>query len=118
MRTGVIILILVFIFSKNNSFAQVNDPKFLLFKNNYFGKNFEPVLKPIGGTYRIQEEFSFTPPSLFAPVNKKPMFCRMEDNFSKRYNVVLQFRAGTDEQYRKMAFPEEIDKTKKTKLIE
>lgn len=32
--------------------------------------------------------------------NKKPVFCRMEDQIFKRCNVWILFRAGSDEQYR------------------
>src|SRR3954468_6998039 len=33
---------------------------------------------------------------------KKPMFCRMEDNLCKRFNVWIVMRAGSDEDYKKL----------------
>lgn len=33
---------------------------------------------------------------------KKPVFCRMEDNLYKRFNVWIVMRAGSDEEYKKL----------------
>jgi hypothetical protein len=35
-------------------------------------------------------------------LGKKPMFCRMEDNLHKRFNIWIVMRAGGDEEYRKL----------------
>ena len=36
---------------------------------------------------------------------KKPMFCRLEDNLCKRFNVWILFRAGSDADYQKLIAP-------------
>lgn len=75
------------------------------------------ILKP--GRQHQQLNFSSTPQSIAIINNsflkqtqsvKKPMFCRMEDNLHKRFNVWIVMRAGSDEEYKKLI--EEKDKLK------
>jgi hypothetical protein len=47
----------------------------------------------------IQNNYSFS--KIFLST-KRPMFCKMEDNLHKRFNVWIVFRAGLDEEYRKL----------------
>ena len=35
----------------------------------------------------------------------RPIFCRMEDHLYKRFNVWIVLRAGSDDDYRRLAFP-------------
>ena len=36
---------------------------------------------------------------------KKPMFCQLEDNLCKRFNIWILFRAGSDADYQKLIAP-------------
>lgn len=73
------------------------------------------ILKP--GQHPSQLNFSSTQlvkattsNSFLNPIQtgKKPMFCRMEDDLHKRFNVWIVLRAGSDEEYKKLI--EEKDK--------
>jgi hypothetical protein len=112
-----IVSFIIFLGACNNSYSQKNNPGFTAFKNNYFGRSFEPVFNFSNKTYLTKKDrtFEIIAPSLF---HKKPIFCRMEDKFCDRFNVWLQLRAGSDNDYRRLAFPENIEKTNRSKLIE
>ncbi|MBK7666801.1 MAG: hypothetical protein IPJ32_05265 [Sphingobacteriaceae bacterium] len=45
---------------------------------------------------------------------KKPMFCRMEDNLHKRFNIWIVMRAGSDEEYKKLIYEENKPKHEST----
>lgn len=92
--------------------AQQTGTSFLLFNNNYCGNNFKPVFALSGSSTLSRTENNF---KLLSP-QKKPVFCRMEDELCNTFNVCLQLRAGSDQDYRNLAFPEKIDK--RSKLIE
>jgi len=47
----------------------------------------------------FQNNYSF---SRIYVATKRPMFCRMEDNLHKRFNVWIVFRVGTDNDYKKL----------------
>ena len=67
------------------------------------------ILKP--GRQHQQLNFSSKPQSIAIVNNsflsptqsvKKPMFCRMEDNLHKRFNIWIVMRAGSDDEYKKL----------------
>jgi len=87
---------------------------FFLFESCFFGHaqkikfnfpTFKSQLHPkeiffsSGDRHFIQSNFSFS-----KEFNSKirPMFCKMEDNLHKRFNVWIVFRAGTDDGYRRL----------------
>lgn len=111
MKSGssIACLVLVFLY-KANSFAQTRDPKFTSFQNYYLAKQFEFKFYYNRPTALAIKSSSFT---LQTPNLKKPIFCRMEDNISDRYNFIFQIRAGSDEHYRSLAFPERVEKRKR-----
>jgi hypothetical protein len=97
------------VFIVTRSYSQVSDPQFTDFKKSRFHKMFYPVFRTSGPTF-IEKNLSFKPGN---PVGRKPVFCQMEDHISSRYNFVLQLRAGSDEHYRSLAFPERVEKRKR-----
>jgi hypothetical protein len=106
------VLMVFIILSASIASAQKADPSFLQFKNNYFGKNFKPVFALSAPVVLIRTEYNF---KISSP-QRKPMFCRMEDKLCNKFNIWLQLRAGSDQDYRKLAFPQEVHNTKR--LIE
>jgi hypothetical protein len=49
--------------------------------------------------HSLQINYSFSNVFQTTP---RPMFCKMEDNLHKCFNVWIVFRAGLDEDYRKL----------------
>jgi hypothetical protein len=94
----------------NKVYSQTANPKFSDFKKYSFHKKFEPVFKISDPAFLTKTELSF---KLKEVTGKKPVFCRMEDNISSRYNFIFQLRAGSDEHYRSLAFPDGVEKRKK-----
>jgi len=88
------------------------DPSFKDFKCNFLD-HFRPVFQLAGPPQLVRTQ---GPLSFSSAPSKKPIFCRMEDNISNRYNFQFQLRAGTDEQYRNLAFPRKVEK--RNKLLE
>ncbi len=79
------------------------------------------ILKP-GRQYQ-RLNFSSTPQSIAIANNsflkqaqpvKKPMFCRMEDNLHKRFNVWIVMRAGSDDEHKKLIEEKEKPKYENT----
>lgn len=106
------VFILAFICLVNLMFSQKTDPSFPQFKSNSFNTNFKLAFSASTKTIiRTNNNFALQHPE------RKPMFCRMEDKLHDKFKVWLQLRAGSDQDYRKLAFPEKIDK-RKSKLIE
>ena len=106
------VLVFALVFTAGLVFSQNTVASFSRFKNNFINKSVKPVfslsdmaIAKTGCNFALQY-----PP-------RKPMFCRMEDKLHSKFNVWLQLRAGSDLEYRKLAFPESVDK-KKSKLIE
>jgi hypothetical protein len=80
------------IFAQQKTLVQSNNLYFKVEKSFLFFSNPKaPVL--------IQQDYSFTKS---IQQNKRPVFCRMEDNLHKRLNVWILFRAGSDADYRKL----------------
>lgn len=94
--------------------AQKTDPFFVQSKNYSFNRNFKTVFVSVAPSLLKRTEYNF---KISAP-ERKPVFCRMEDKLCNKFNVWLQLRAGSDLEYRKLAFPEEQYKTKRSQLIE
>jgi hypothetical protein len=105
-----IVLFLSFILTGNKIYSQTADPKFSDFKEHSFHKKFAPVFKISKSAFLSKKEISFRSNNANG---KKPVFCRMEDNISNRYNFIFQLRAGSDEHYRSLAFPDRVEKRKK-----
>lgn len=93
----------------SNSYSQTIDPCFADFKKYSFHQRFEPVFKVSGTAFITKKNISFKLNS----TGRKPMFCRMEDNISSRYNFIFQLRTGSDENYRSLAFPKKVEKRSK-----
>ena len=107
------IFLFFIVFLASRVFAQA-DPSFLHFKNNHLNTNYKPLFALSAPSILVRTEYNF---KLSSPI-KKPVFCRMEDKLCNKFNVWLQLRAGSDQDYRKLAFPESSDGTKRSKLIE
>jgi hypothetical protein len=104
-----IVLFFAFVLTGTKIYSQTADPKFSDFKEHSFHKRFEPVFKISKPAFN-KKEISFRSNNANG---KKPVFCRMEDNISNRYNFTFQLRAGSDEHYRSLAFPDRVEKRKK-----
>lgn len=73
------------------------------FKSNTVISCQKPTLNFLTRNYsviKIENSFSEVHSSV-----KRPLFCRMEDNLHKRFNVWIVLRAGSDDEYRKLIAP-------------
>lgn len=96
------VLPVLILFSASILIAQKSNSYFSQFKNNLFSKNFKPLFTISAPLLRTEYNFKLSTPE------RKPIFCRMEDKLCNKFNIWLQLRAGSDEEYRKMAFPKYI----------
>jgi hypothetical protein len=100
------VLILFSLLSASIIFAQKADLSFLQFRLSPLNNNFKPVFTLSSPAALVRTECNFA----ISGQQRKPMFCRMEDKLCNKFNVWLQLRAGSDQDYRKMAFPQEVNK--------
>jgi hypothetical protein len=110
IRPVYILLTFGLIFFGSRIYSQTMDPSFEDFKKYKCPKELEPKFSVVGPAFITTKNISFR---LNNFSGKKPVFCRMEDNISSRHNFIFQLRAGTDDQYRKLAFPKKVEKTPK-----
>lgn len=95
MNVRSLIFILTIMFLGYSGLAQTIKFDFPKFKA-------EPSIKK---SYSLSVQHSVPNSLSFSTVfhaTKRPMFCKMEDNLHKRFNVWIVFRAGLDEDYRKL----------------
>ncbi len=101
MRMQSFIIAILIILTSNISLSQtkafvlpdLNKKLFIKTENSFsfYSYSFENQL--------IQNNYSF---SNAIKQETRPMLCKMEDNIHKRFNVWITFRAGSDEEYRKI----------------
>ncbi len=95
MKIRSTIFVFSLLFLSNISFAQTIKFDFPDFK-------MKPAVKKgysFSDVHSIQTNYSFS--KIFLGT-KRPLFCKMEDNLHKRFNVWIVFRAGLDENYRRL----------------
>jgi hypothetical protein len=103
------VFLISFLFSSGFVISQSSDS---LFKDLKFRKNVDSFLPVFvaNPSFLARKEISF---HLSNSSSQKPVFCRMEDNISNHYNVMFQLRAGSDLDYRKIAFPKKVESSSK-----
>ncbi|HWY10421.1 MAG TPA: hypothetical protein VN026_03795 [Bacteroidia bacterium] len=87
----------------SKSFAQQSSLKLLDCKSDVLTGKEKPILFFSTFQYHsVQTDFSLKQLN----TARRPMFCRMEDDLHKRFNVWIVLRAGSDADYKKLIEPQ------------
>ncbi len=111
-KISIKIILCVFILSSSFGYSQTQRKILLDCKSEILKPGKRP--QPLNFSSTLQPYL--TNNSFLDPIQpaKKPMFCRMEDNLHKRFNVWIVMRAGSDEEYKKLI--DEKDKPKSKEI--
>ncbi len=89
----------LFLIYGTKNFAQQPRFKLLECKSEVLNGKEKPILFFQNLQYHtVQTDLSFKPIN----TGKRPMFCKMEDDIHKRFNIWIVLRAGSDADYKKL----------------